>query len=128
MVMIPARKPYKRRQPIRQYDDGWWSAELGFIQQAIVFPSIITTTTDYTPTSADFTVLVDASLGARSVFLPQPAQAQFLYLNILKKDLSGNAVTVVGTVSGVVNPTLTNQYDGMTIHCDGVNYYKIGAV
>lgn len=72
-------------------------------------------------------VLCNATGGAFNVTLPTASDiATSAYEKeyiLFKTDSSANAVTVVGTVSGVTNPTLTQKNQIMIIRCDGTSYY-----
>lgn len=68
-------------------------------------------------------VQVDVSGGAFTVTLPDAADTDGMRFNIIKTDSSTNAVTIGATVNGVVNPTLTRQYDSATMESDGTAYF-----
>jgi hypothetical protein len=44
-------------------------------------------------------------------------------IKVMKSDSSANAVTIIGTVNGIVNPSLAAQYQAYDIWTDGTNYY-----
>jgi len=81
---------------------------------------IVTKTANYTATISDYTIRVDATSGAVSITLPTPAVGTVY--NIKKIDASANAVTIVGTVDGVVNPTITTQYSNRNIQYNGTTW------
>ncbi len=56
----------------------------------------------------------DATSGAFTITLPATATAGYIY-TIKKVDASANAVTVAGTIDGVTNYVLSNQYDSVTV-------------
>lgn len=93
--------------------------EFGFIQQGTLRDTTRVVTDDTTATVNDGTILGDATLGPVDVTLPLAADAMNVTLTVIKSDASGNAVTVVGTVSGVVDPALAAQYDSTTIRSCG---------
>jgi len=62
------------------------------------------------------------------VDLEQPARVHGLVLTIKKIDASANAITILGTVDGTVNPTLTAQYSGMQIIADETGWWNIGTI
>lgn len=128
MPNIVARVPYAKRQPPKDYNQGFLNTELGNLQRAIPPQRVRLAIADDIPTSQDFTVLYDASAGPISVTLPSPDQVQWLLLNLKKIDASANAVTIVGTIDGVVNPTLATQYKSKTIQSDGTTYYTLASV
>ncbi len=80
----------------------------------------------YTVLSTDETVLVDATGGAVSITLPTPTSGRVLCVK--KIDASANAVTLTGTVDGVVNPTLPTQYNSRMIQGDGSTWNLIATV
>lgn len=71
------------------------------------------------------TVLVDATGGARSVTLPAASGLKGKKYVIKKTDASANAVTIVGTVDGATNPTLTTQFACKVIEGDGTAWYTL---
>ena len=73
-------------------------------------------------TAAAATVyLVDATSAAVTVTLPSASAGNVEY-KIIKKDSSGNAVTLSG-VSGTTS--LTSQYQAVTVFNDGSNWYAV---
>lgn len=68
-----------------------------------------TKTSAYTLLPTDGTVFVDCTAGAVSITLPAQQFAGHT-IEVVKIDSSGNAVTLVGTISGSASPTLTSQY------------------
>lgn len=114
----------------KDYDPMWLFTQLRFISAALLKNNISTKTAAYTVTSKDNdgTVLVDCTGGAVSITLPPAAQSLNLRVTIKKIDASANAVTIVGTLDGTVNKTLSSQYAARTIHCDGSAYYTVGVV
>lgn len=97
----------------------WLTEELGYVQQATLRDTTRVVTADTTATVNDGTILADATLGPVAVTLPTAAEAMNVTLTIIKSDASGNAVTVVGTVSGAVDPALAARYDSTTIRSCG---------
>jgi hypothetical protein len=80
-----------------------------------------------TATEKDNTFLCNAAGGAMTQPIPAAAAANAgLELVLVKTDSSGNAVTIGGTVSGTVNPTITTQWDFRRIKSDGFAWYRIG--
>lgn len=77
------------------------------------FARSVTKTANYVILSTDQnkTILMDATAGTISATLPTlGVNDDGWAVDILKEDGSANAVTVAGTVNGVVNPTLTKQF------------------
>lgn len=128
---IISRAPYYKRIPPKTYSDGWLSIELGNIQRSMTTTltrELTSSDSPYTPLSQDITLFCDATNGPIDIVLVPAGQAHGLYFNVMKTDASANVVTIVGTVSGVVDPTLTNQYEGMTIQSSNTAYYKLGEI
>jgi len=130
MALIIIQPQYTPPQIPDKYDPSWLRQQLRFIAAALLHNNISTKTAAYTvkATDNDGTVLVDCTSGAVSITLPPVAQSLNLRVTIKKIDASANAVTVVGTVDGTVNPTLSSQYSATTVHCNGTAYYKLGGV
>lgn len=76
-----------------------------------------------------FSVLVDATGGARTITLPAAASHTHRIYNIKKIDVSGNAVTIDGagaeTIDGAATQVLAAQYDSYTIQSDGTEWWII---
>ncbi len=84
----------------------------------------ITTISDnYTVTTADYTVLADASSSALTVTLPSANQSSNSVFVIKKIDSSSNAVTIAASsgdaIEGASNINLTSQYNYRTLQSDG---------
>ncbi len=119
---------YVRREVPNAYSPDWLAQELQYVQRA-VGPSIIrTSAVSTTQLTNDRVILEDATGGARNVTLLAPSLWPDFPLTVMKIDASGNAVTIVGTVDGVVNPTLVSRWDTMTIVSDGVALYAVTRV
>ena len=73
------------------------------------------------------TVLVDATSGNLTITLPAAADADERRYYIKKIDASGNTVTVEGngaeTIDDAANYVLTVQYQSVTVHCDGTEWW-----
>jgi len=80
----------------------------------------------YMVLATDFTVLVDATAGAVTVTLPTPTSGRILCVK--KTDASANAVTLTGTVDGVVNPTLAVQYNSVLAQGDGSTWNALARI
>lgn len=85
--------------------------------------SIATYTTNTTLTLSDgLTVaLVDATAGAVNITLPSPVANTGQY-DITKVDSTANTVGIIGTVNGLLNPTLDFQDDSWTLVSNGASY------
>lgn len=79
-----------------------------FVTTGVAHPVSVRTSA-HAMTNDDHTILADVAAGAFAVTLPaSPTNGQVAVVK--KYDDSTNAVTITGTVDGVVNPTLTAQY------------------
>lgn len=89
-------------------------ATLPNADRAQYFPRGLAKSGAYTILASDMESMlhVDASGAARTMTLPTLAATDDGWaIRIMKVDSSANAVTIAGTVNGVVNPTLAKQYD-----------------
>lgn len=82
-----------------------------------------------TLTGSYFTILVDATGGAKTINLPAAASHTYRIYNIKKIDASGNAVTIDGagaeTIDGAATQVIAAQYDSYTIQSDGTEWWII---
>jgi hypothetical protein len=91
-------------------------------------------TSNTTLTSAHHYLLCNATGGAFAVTLPAVAtvsSATFLKEYIIQKsyaDATANAVTITGTVSGVVNPTLVATGDAISIIGNGSVWIRLQSI
>jgi len=125
---IPAREFYQTGAVPQAYDPSWFRTQLGKISRAFWFPISRTVKADTTMKATDDVILCDCTAGAITVTLLPAAQAQFARVTVLKTDASVNAVTLSGTVSGAVNPTLATRYKSITFQSDGTAYYTLAQV
>jgi hypothetical protein len=86
---------------------------------------IFTVTAAYTLKVTDNTILCNCVNNAISITLPSAATAPNKIFTIKKIDVSANAITIVGTVDGTVNPTITMQWQTLKVQSNGVNWYNI---
>jgi hypothetical protein len=111
---------------------GWLGLELANIQRAIRTPQTVSTAANYTATTAEDLVLVDATAGAITVTLPDPARAVNGTWTIKKVDASGNAVTVAAAVTTTFDAgatlSLPAQYDAATVRSTGTGYVILSTV
>lgn len=130
MANLVAGQPYLARKGSipAVIDDlkGWATAlrkflgeEFGYIQQATLRDSTRSVSAATTATVNDGTILADATSAPFTVTLPTAAEAMNVTLLIVRTNGGGNAVTIGGTVSGVVNPTLGSQYSAKTVRSSG---------
>lgn len=89
--------------------------------------SIVTKTGDYTLTTSDDVVLVDASGGNRTITLPAVSGIAGTVYEVKKIDSSGNTVTLDGngseTIDGQTTQVITAQYTSITVITDGSAWY-----
>ncbi len=82
-----------------------------------------------TDTDAIYTLLMDASGAPRTVTLPVAANNIGRVINVKKIDSSANPVTAVGNgtdlIDGGATAAITPQWQSLTFHCDGSNWYII---
>ena len=99
-----------------------------FLVSVLDILPITTQTSTYVMTTDDGIVFAGASGGAFAVTLPSVSTVAGRLFMVVKTDSSVNAVTITGTVSGVVNPTLTYQNSFIIITSDGTSYYRVTEV
>lgn len=131
--------PYTKRPVPTPTSDGlatwatklttWLAIEFGNLSRRTAPASTRAVTGDTTVLITDGMILCDTTSQAISVTWPTPIAATGDWvITILRTSAGAHNVTVVGTVSGTVNPTLTAQYKSMTIWSDGTVLYKIASV
>lgn len=125
MTLLPGKVPYTAPPLGLNYNRTEIRTALGALARSVPPMSTRNVVAAYTPTAADDTIVCDTTGGSFAVTLPPVAQVQFLKLTIV--NIGANTVTVTGTVSGSVNPTLA-QWKSMTVQSDGVRWFKIAAV
>lgn len=107
---------------------GWLAVEFGNIGRRTAAASTRSVTTSTTVLNTDGMILCDTTAGAISVTWPTPLPAtEDWVVTIFRVNAGANAVTIVGTVSGVVNPTLAAQYRSITIWSTGTTLNKIAS-
>lgn len=88
-----------------------------------------TITADHSMTWADEVLLVDASGGAVTVTLPDPAAYPDVWITIKKIDSSSNAVTInphgSETIDGAASQSLSTENAFLTLVSDGTNWYVV---
>lgn len=90
--------------------------------------NIVTKAVNYTLTNVDHTVLGDATSGVITLTLPSASVVPNQMYTLMKTDASANAVIVAGTVNSASNQSLTTQFNTITIHSNGANWYKIAGL
>jgi hypothetical protein len=90
---------------------------------------ISTKSSNYTLTTADGTILVNAASGGITITLPAAASAAESIFTIKKKDVTSNVVTVdangVELIDGSTTYTLSTQYEAIKIQSDGSAWWII---
>lgn len=80
-------------------------------QQGMFVPTVLVSArSPYTVRSTDWLILCDCTAGPITLTFPLAARVDGLYVTVVKTDASANAVTLSGTFSGSVNPTLGVQH------------------
>jgi len=90
---------------------------------------ISTKTSSYVMTTADGTILADATSGAITITLPAAASAAETIFTIKKKDVTSNIVTVDANgaelIDGSTTYDLSTQYEAIKIQSDGSAWWII---
>jgi len=91
--------------------------------------SVVSKSADYTITSVDGTIKVDASGGPITITLPTSVGLTGKSYNIKAMDISGGNVTIATTssqtIDGTTSATLTAQYENLTVQSDGANWISL---
>lgn len=91
--------------------------------------AIVTKTGTYTATTADFTILCDATTGSFSVNLPAAASNSGRIYNVKKIDSSANTVTIdpnaSETIDGASTKVINTQYVNIQFQCNGTAWYTL---
>ena len=89
----------------------------------------VVTTSTYTVTAEDHTLLVNASAAAVTISLPSVSSKRYPYLVITKTDATANAVTVDAagseTIAGATTFVLGAQYQQVVLHANGSNWVVV---
>lgn len=123
-----ARRPFKRLPSPQQYNAGKLDQQLKNVEQAMPPQHVRTIVADDDATTRDQTIAVDATAGAVTVTLPAADQVAAFIVTVVKIDASAHVVTIGATSSGVTNPTLTAQYDSITVQSIGTEYLTVARV
>lgn len=129
-IPISARPVYTRREVPKDPAQlsGWLQTELSNVQRAFIPTRSRTVMANDTVKATDTVVYADATHAAFTETLPPANQVKDLVVTIKKVDASGNAVTIGGTVDGVLNRMLAAQFDAVTIASDGTQYLLLASV
>lgn len=116
---------YTHREVPATYDQEFLRAEFQNIQRALPGTVIRTTTVNDSQRVTDRTIKVDATNGNLTFALLVPSLSPTFPITVLKRNAGGNTVTIIGTVSGQVNPVLAQQWTSLTMQSDGVEWVII---
>lgn len=123
--MIPARAPYTPPQLGQKYNNSEVRDAIANLARSVP-PQITRNIVGATEvTTADGTIVADTTLSNFAVTLPPAAQVQFLAVAII--NIGSGTLTITGTVSGVVNPTLA-QWKSKIVQSDGTRWFTIAQV
>jgi hypothetical protein len=130
MTLIQARRPYTAPKVGATYNATEIRTQLALLAQAIspqftrsvIFAS---PATDKVVLVTDDLIVCDTTGGSFAITLPLVNVVQFLRVTLI--NIGANTLTITGTVSGAVNPTLA-QWKSSQIQSDGTRFMKIGGV
>lgn len=125
---LAARSNYYKRKVPKVYRPDFLDIEFGNIQRAIPSVTLRTVKLADTAVVTDAVLLADATLAPFTITLPDPVRVQGAAFTIKKVDATANAVTVGATIDGTLNPTLTVQYQSISVQSDGTAYWKLASV
>ena len=90
---------------------------------------IITVSSNTTLGSGHYTVLVNAASAAINITLPTASSHTGRVYNVKKIDATANAVTIIGTIDGVANRTITTQWTDFNFQSNGSAWFMLyGAI
>jgi Major tropism determinant N-terminal domain len=90
--------------------------------------AVVAKTSNYTATSTDDTILVNATSGNVTITLPTSGISTGKIYTIKKTDSSSHTVTLApssGTIDGQSNAVTSVQYTSLDVQFDGTNYWII---
>jgi hypothetical protein len=96
--------------------------------KAFYLPDALAKTADYTVLAADINKFItgDATTGVVNLTLPTLVAANDGWVATFQKiDASANAVTIVGTINGAANLSLTARYDAAIVWWSGTAWFAI---
>lgn len=122
-----ARAPYPVPQVPERYDRDFLVNQLGNLSRAIPGHDRTITATSTMTTQDDLSVVFcDPATGSIAYTLLPAAQCK--YIKVWLVQISTGTVTITGTVSGAVNPTVGGQYKAKLLTSDGVNFYNLSTL
>lgn len=123
-----ARKPFVQLGAGSTYNASRIDQLFVNVEQAIPPQRVRIVTSNYTATTDDQTIAVNATTAPITITLPTPSRVAAFVVSVVKIDASGHAVTIGATVSGVSNPTLATQYKSKTMQSTGTEYITLASV
>ena len=115
---------YSRRPAPKIYDPLFLNTELSRIAASMTSYVIRNVTAATTMQKNDGMLVCNATAGAITVTLPSPAVGSGQPVTIKKSDATANAITIGGTVDGVLNRTLPQKSDTLVIQSDGTTWFR----
>lgn len=117
---------YQHRGVPKEFNAGFLAAEFQNIDRAVPAMVVRRVDEDTTQLVNDAVILSDTTVAPRSVTLLPAMSAPVFGVTIKNIGTGANAVTVVGTVDGVVNPTLASLV-WMRVQPDALgNWWQVG--
>lgn len=98
--------------------------QTGSLRFGHIYWNVRITTTDITAAVGDLCD-VDATSAAVNITLPDPAVNIGKMVAVAKSDSSANAVNVIGTVNGVVDPAISVQYTCYMLASNGIEWRRL---
>lgn len=102
------------------YADGAWH----FPQSSGVnnLLGVVNTTVDYTALTTDNVIEADATSAAITITLPAATTSGLNYTIIKMDAVVANPIAILGTIGGVLNPTLNTQQESVQIVSNGTDW------
>lgn len=106
-----ARVPYARLAPPNAPEVDRELQKIERFSTGLFVPLVLVSArSPYSIKGTEWLILCDCTAGAITLTFPLAARVDGLFVTVVKTDATANAVTLSGTFSGVVNPTLTAQH------------------
>ena len=125
IVPVAVRRVFQLVTVPETYSAGWLRMQLSYISRAIWQPTSREVLSATTVQGSDNCLFVDCTAGAISVTFPAAIQMQFARVTVKKVDATANAITLVGTIDGTVNPQILTPEVSLTIQSDGASWHII---
>lgn len=107
---------------------GWWTVAKTQIPKGS--DGVLNKSANYTIVVGDFgtngnvSIYVDTTSGNVNITLPTALLMNGYTANIIKVSSDTNSVNVIGTINGITNDLLSNQFDSAIYKSNGTNFYK----